>query len=323
MKYKILNTIGPIFSAEAQAILNSCGDVDYKNISQAELLEKAGEYDVLVVGLGLTINKEVLEAATQLRVICSATTGLDHIDVEYAQQKGIEVLSLRGEEEFLDTITGTAELALGLMLDLVRRIPFAFESVKHNEWKRENFRGHSLFGKTLGIVGLGRLGKMMARYGRGLGMNVIAFDPHIAPDVFEKAQVDSVDFETLLEKSDVISIHVHLSNKTENMFNAEVLKKMKPQSYLINTARGKIVNEGDVLNALKNKIISGYATDVLADETTFGETFAGHPLVEYAMTHDNLIVVPHIGGMTEESREATDIFIAEKLKNYFVEKNKE
>ncbi len=313
---RILNTIGTVFSAPAKNILESMGTMDCVDISQKQLLETLGEYDVLLVGIGLNIDREVLDRATQLRVIATATTGLDHIDVEYAKQKGIEVLSLRGEEEFLNTITATAELAFGLMLSLARHIPAAVDSVKNYVWDREQFRGHTLNGKTLGIIGLGRLGKMMARYGMGFGMNVIACDPNQDKKVFDEMGVTQVSFDELVQQSDVISIHVHLTPHTQNMFSESVFQKMKPGSLLINTSRGKIVNEADVLSALKNKIIGGYATDVLADEIGFQKVFDVHPLVEYAKKYSNLLIVPHIGGMTYESREATDVFIAKKLANW-------
>ncbi len=316
---RILNTIGTVFSAEALDILNSCGSVDSVDISQKELLEKVGDYEIFFLGIGLHLDREVLDRATKLRVIATATTGLDHIDVEYAKQKGVQVISLRGEDKFLNSITATAELACGLMLSVARCIPSASDSVKNYHWEREQFRGHTVFGKTLGIVGLGRLGKMMARYGLALGMKVIAFDPYQNKNVFDEIGVAQVSFEQLIEQSDVVSVHVHLNSETENLFSQSVFEKMKPESYLINTSRGKIVNEADVLSALENKLIAGYATDVLADEIHFGKTFPSHPLVEYAKEHNNVIIVPHIGGMTYESREATDVFMAKKLKKYFEE----
>jgi len=158
MKYKILNTIGETYTEKAKKILSTLGGVTYKTPSQEGLSAIISDYDVVVVGLGLRFHKEILKGAKNLKVIATATTGLDHIDVEYAKERGIEILSLRGEDQFLNTITGTAELAWGLMIDLVRFTPWAFDSVKNYKWEREKFRGHNLYGKTLGIVGMGRLG---------------------------------------------------------------------------------------------------------------------------------------------------------------------
>lgn len=310
---KILNTIGDVYDEEAKKILQPLGEVSYKTIDQKELLDSIAVYDIVIIGLGLRFDKEVLDRATHLKVIATATTGLDHIDVNYAKEKDVMIISLRGENDFLDTITGTAELSLGLLLNVIRMVAPAAESVKRGEWQREKFRGHSLVGKTLGIVGLGRLGKMMARYGNGLGMNVIAYDPHIDAQVFSSLSVKQVDFITLIKESDAISLHVHLTQETEGMFTREVFGQMKRGVYLINTSRGKIVNETDIIVALEQGQVAGYATDVLANELRFGETFVADPLVEYAKTHQNVLIVPHIGGMTYESRQATDIFVANKV----------
>lgn len=316
MSYKILNTVPGIFSEKGKEILSSLGEVDYLHPTQSELEEKIAGYDILFVQLGLNITKSVIDKASNLKVIATATTGLDHIDAEYAKSKGIPIISLRGEDEFLMTITGTAELAFGLMLDLMRKSHPAFLSVKNYEWNGKKFCGHNLYGKTLGIVGLGRLGKLMARYGNAFGMEVIAADPYADSKTFGEWGARQADFDALFEESDIISIHVHLSPETENMFNAEIFKKMKKTPYLVNTSRGKIVNEADLLESLKNKTIAGYAADVLASELDFGKTFFSHPLIEYAKQNNNLIIVPHIGGMTYESREATDVFIALKLKKF-------
>jgi len=321
MNYRILNTIGEKYTASAREILSSLGRTDFLVLKQSQLIEIIKDYDIIVVGLGLNIDREVIDRGEKLKIIATATTGLDHIDVEYAENKGVKILSLRGETEFLNTITGTAELAFGLLINLWRHIISAAGSVKNYEWDREKFRGHNLCGNTLGIVGLGRLGRWMARYGQAFGMNVIVFDPYADEEIFKDLVCEKVDFDTLLDRSDAISIHVHLNQETESMFNVEVLSKMKNSAILINTSRGKIVKEDDLLAALEDKIIAGYATDVLADELEFDKSFSDHPLVEYAKSHNNLIIVPHIGGMTFESREATDIFIAEKIKKYISSEN--
>ena len=308
---KILNTIGSVYTPAAKPTLESIGEVSYQDLGQDEVKAVIGDYDVAVVGLGLNFDKEVLIKGKNLKVIATATTGLDHIDIKCARERGIEVISLRGEDEFLDTITGTAELAAGLMISLLRFIPHAYEAVKRYEWDREQFRGRSLHGLTLGVVGMGRLGKWMARYGRAFGMNVLYTDPNVSNSVedFQK-----VSFDELLKKSDIVSLHVHLSEDTKDLFNIGVFSKMKRGAYLINTSRGGIVDEKALLGALKTGTIAGYGTDVLADELSFGKTFEKHPLVEYAKENRNVIIVPHIGGMTKEAREKTDIFIAKKLK---------
>jgi D-3-phosphoglycerate dehydrogenase / 2-oxoglutarate reductase len=313
MKYKILNTIGSKYTEKAKDILKDIGDVDYLELTQGKLEDKIVDYDILVGGLELNINRNVIDSAKNLKIIATATTGLDHIDIEYAKKKNIQIISLRGETEFLDTITGTAELACGLMIDLLRLIPHSFDSVKRYEWDRESFRGHSLYGQTLGIVGLGRLGSWMAKYGNAFGMNVLGCDPYVDNKVFDKFNCEKVDFSELLKRSDVVSIHVHLNDETEKMFDINAIDTMKGTAYLVNTSRGRIVNEDKILESLKLGKLAGYATDVLAGELSFDKDFSNHPMVEYAKNNKNLIIVPHIGGMTYESREATDVFIAEKV----------
>ena len=312
---KILNTLGTHFASRAKEILDTLGDVDYRELSHKELLEVIDKYDVIVVGLYPMIDKEVMDKATKLKCVAIPANTLENIDVEYAKTKGIGVVSLWGELEFLNTITGTAELAWGLLIDIVRFTPWAFDNVKEYKWEREKFRGHNLYEKTLGIVGMGRLGTWMARYGKAFGMEVVFYDPHVEES--HVPECSKVSFEGLLSRSDIISLHAHLNQETENMFNAQVFKKMKNEAYLINTARGKIVDEAALLQALENGEIAGYAGDVLADEFRFDDTgLVHHPLVDYAKNHRNAIIVPHTGGMTVESRENTDIFTTEKLKKY-------
>jgi len=319
VNYKILNTIGPEFSEKAKSITSTLGENDYKTIPQKDLPNGIEQYDIAIVGLANKFDKAVLDGARNLKIIATPTTGLDHIDLEIAKQKGIEVLSLRGETEFLNSITGTAELAFGLIISLLRMVPFSFDDVRAGRWDREKWCGHNVSGMTLGVVGAGRLGTQMIRYGNAFGMKVIFYDLNVG----ESKGAKKVDFDELLCESDVASLHVHLLSETENMFTAEIFKKMKKTAVLVNTARGKIVNESDLLEALKNKTIAGYATDVLSHELNFaGNQFSKYPLVEYAKTNTNCIIVPHIGGMTYESREATDIFIAEKVKKYISNKAK-
>lgn len=300
------------FSNEAKVFLSRIGEADYLDLNQAGLFEKIKDYEVLLVGLGLNVNKELIDEASRLKVIVTATTGLDHIDVVYARERGITVLSLKGETEFLNNITSTAELSFGLLIDLARGISAGTEAVKKYKWEREKFCGHSLSGKTLGIVGYGRLGRMMARYGEAFGMKVIVNEPYAKVEHFK-----NVEFNELIRSSDFISIHVHLNQETKGMFDFTVFEKMKSEAGLINTSRGEVVDESDLVRALESYLIAGYATDVLAGELVFSKSFFSHPLVEYAKKNDNCIITPHVGGMTHESRSATDIFMARKLSNWF------
>ncbi len=313
MTGKILNCVAE-FSDEAKKLLALPGvTVNYQsNITKEDLLKEVGDYQVLIVRIGLTVDKELIDQASNLKIIATTTTGLDHIDVGYALSKGIKIISLKDEISFLKTITSTAELAFTLILNLSRHILPASLSVKQGKWELESFRGQSLYRKNLGVVGLGRLGEMVARYGQAFGMKVIFTDPNVSAQAFP--DYEKVDFETLLKRSDAISIHVHLSKETENMFTTKEFKQMKPTAILVNTSRGKIVNEKDLLAALENKTIAGYGTDVLADELNFNGLIPNdHLLVNYAKNHDNAIILPHIGGLTFESRRDTDVFIAQKV----------
>ena len=308
MKKKILCTIGE-FSPQAKKILEEVGTVDCKTLTQKELADCIAPYDWLVVQLGLKADRAVMDAAPNLKVIASTTTGLDHIDTKYAEKKGISVVSLKGETDFLNSVTSTAELAFGLLLGLARSLPPAAQAVLNGEWQNTAWRGDAFQGKTLGIIGLGRLGKMMARFGEAFGMKVIYTDPVEKTDVYER-----MDLDTLLHRSDVVSLHVPLDEKTGKLIGEDALAKMKETALLINTSRGEIVDEQALLRALEARKIAGYATDVLTGENDFGGDCSGHPLVRYAQKHRNILITPHIGGMTREARTATDIFIATRLR---------
>lgn len=299
MKYNVLCTVNS-FTSKAEEILSTVSNL----IIGEPTPEHLAETEVLLVQLGVHVNKELIDAAPKLNIIATATTGLDHIDTAYAEAKGITILSLKNEIDFLRSVTSTAELALGLMLAVLRKIPAAHASVLSGKWDREAFRGHAVRGKTLGIVGLGRLGEMMQRYGEALGMKVIFTDP---------ARAGGVPLEELLRESDVVTLHVHVSEDTENMMNADRLALMKPSAILINTARAQLVDEDAIINALDAGALAGYGTDEQANELSFTPTSAHSAMINYAKTHDNIIIMPHTGGTTVEAREATDIFMAKKI----------
>lgn len=312
MPHSILVTI-PQFTPDARAILSRVGTVTEAVPTQETLAGVLEPHDVVVAGLGLRFDRSIFERARRLDLLATATTGLDHLDCIAAEERGVAIVSLRGETAFLHTITGTAELAWGLVLDLLRGIARASASVRDGAWDREQFRGHELRGKTLGIVGLGRLGTMVARYGTAFGMTVLACDPYVSDDVFARVGTRRTDLDALLAASDVISLHVHSTPETERMIGAAQLARMQPGAVLVNTSRGELVDERMLIAALDAGTIAGYAADVLADEAAFGGSCAASALVAYARTHPNVILTPHIGGMTHESRAATDVCIAEKV----------
>lgn len=292
-----LKKLGPVFS---------WADVRQKSA----MLKRA---TILVVKLGMKISKSVLDEMPNLKIVGTSTTGLNHIDMREIVRRGIRVISLRGETKFLRTITPTAEETIGLMIMLMRNLPWGFDAVCAGKWQKEKFYGHELAGKTLGIVGFGRLGSMVARFGRTFGMSVIACDPHVASAAMKRARVKKVLMDDIFKKADIVSAHVLLTPGTYHLVKRRHFKLMKPTAYFINTARGELVDEKALLKALKKKWIAGVALDVLANEDPRGGHIKRHPLVRYAATHKNLIIVPHLGGATFESMAKTEEFIAGKI----------
>ncbi len=301
------------FSPVAAERLRGLGEAVFADADRAELPALVRDADVLWVRLRHRIDADALAAAPRLRAIVSPTTGLNHIDLDEAARRGVAVLSLRGETEFLRTVRATAEHTVALLLALVRRLPAACEHVREGGWNRDAFRGGELYGKTAGVVGYGRLGRIVADYLGAFGMRVLATDPHVRPDEAEPG-VELVPPARLLSEADVVTLHVNLTADTEGFFGAEQMGRMKPGALLVNTARGELLDEAALLEALEQGRLAGAALDVLADERSGG--MAGRPLVEYARTHDNLIITPHIGGATRESMANTEIFMAGRLAEF-------
>jgi D-3-phosphoglycerate dehydrogenase len=301
------------FSLKGLESLAEVAPVDALDLTQAQLAPAVHGYQVLVVRLGLQVDRLVLTAGEDLRIVATPTTGLDHIDLQAAQERGVAVLSLKGERIFLEQVYATAEHTFALLLSLVRRIPAAFEAVGRYEWRRDLYRGRELSGKTLGIVGCGRLGSMVASYGIAFGMSVLVYDPY-QPRLPQGVIVCST-LADLLAESDVVSLHVPLNAETQGMFAAGQFAQLRPGAVLINTARGAVLDETALLHALESGWLAGAALDVLCDEYALGQG-AANPLIEYARTHDNLVITPHIGGSTQESIEKADVFIASKIGEY-------
>jgi D-3-phosphoglycerate dehydrogenase len=247
-------------------------------------------------------------------VIATAVTGIDHIDDEACSCAGIQVVSLRGETEFLETIRATAELTLAITLALIRRVPQAMNAVLRGQWNRDAFQGTELFGKTVGIVGLGRLGSIVATYFKVFGMCVVGFDPFVEFPYTLARRCESLD--ELMAGSDVVSIHVSYSPATRHLINASSLARAKRGAIIVNTSRGGIIDETALLASLKSGRIAGAALDVLNGEPDFAPD---HPLKQYACDHDNLVITPHIGGNTRESFEKTELFLADKIRRRWYE----
>ncbi|MEQ8330618.1 MAG: NAD(P)-dependent oxidoreductase [Longimicrobiales bacterium] len=301
------------FSARAVDILERIGEVTLADLDQHGLEAGIGDADVVFVRLRNRIDDAVLGAHPGLQAVVSPTTGLDHVDLAAADAQGTAVLSLRGETDFLETVTATAEHTWALLLALVRRIPAATQAGRRGDWDRDRYRGRELAGKTLGILGLGRLGRMVARYGDAFGMHVLAYDPYRDP--WPDGVTRAPSLTVLADRSDVLSVHVPLNDETRGMVDAKVLGRLERTSVLINTSRGGIVDEAALLDALASGALAGAAVDVVDGETGPGGA-AASPVVAYAAHHPELLVTPHVGGATLESMENTEIFMARKLASW-------
>ena len=316
--FRILITEPKYYSKQAIDILKEVGEVIL--LENPHLFGKLlSNIDILVIKLNFIIDRKVMEKGPKLKIIATSTTGLNHIDLDFAKERGIEIISLRGQKDFLQNVRSTAEQTLTLLLSLVRKTPWAFDSIKRQEWNREKYYGNEIFGKTIGILGFGRLGEIVASYANSLGLKVLAHDPYVDNESISAKNVTPVSFENLFKLSDFVSIHVLLTPETEKMVGAKELKLMKPTAVLINTARGEIVDEEALLAALETKQIAGAALDVIAGEKPDGSHLTNNALIEYAKNNENLLIVPHLGGATYEAMSMTEEFIANKIKGFVSE----
>ncbi len=298
------------FPLEAYNLLRHDAEVVLADLDRRQLEMQVREADVLWVRLRHKVDSELLRLAPRLAAVACPATGVNHIDTGALERRGIQLLCLRGESEFLRDVRATAEHTIGLMLALLRKVPAAVEHVLDGGWNRDLFQGAELFGKTVGIVGYGRMGRIVARYLAAFEAKVLACDPAVrAGDV--EAGVTLAAFETLLRESDIVSLHVNLTPETREFFGARQFDLMPRGSILINTARGELVDESALQEALDSGRLAGAAVDVLSDECSAG--MDGHPMVEYARRHSNLVITPHVGGCTAESMHKTELFLARKL----------
>lgn len=310
---KILNAEPLEYSPIAESILSNIGVVISQDMDRNELIKQIGDFDILIVRLRNRIDKEILSYARKLKIIVTATTGLDHIDIVTANAKGIAILSLKGEVEFLRNIPATAEHTWGLLLSLVRKIPWAYQSVLQGIWERDQFRGYDLANRTLGIVGMGRIGEKVARYGLAFGMNVIAFDPYRTNWI--EGVVSAKSLESLCIQSEILSLHVPLNSETNNMFGKTEFEHLPKDALLINTSRGSVLDEIALIEALESGHLAGAALDVISDEIKPIRNITDL-LINYSKSHSNLLLTPHIGGATIDSMHATEIFMAQKVVNF-------
>jgi phosphoglycerate dehydrogenase-like enzyme len=252
--------------------------------------------------LGFYFDTKKISKMDKLRIICTNTTSTPHIDINAASERGISIISLKNEINFLETITPTAEHTWGLMLALMRNIPRAFNSVKNGEWSRWPYGSPKMLSRmSIGIVGLGRIGKMVAKYAKAFDMNVKYFDPYVQDVSLDVVRVGSL--EELVSSSDIVSLHLHLTDETNKIINSEMISKFKRGSWLINTSRGELIDNSAMIESLNSGKLAGAALDVISDEFEQGGEFnvSEHDLVKYASAHNNLIITPHIAGSTVDA----------------------
>lgn len=278
--------------------------------SKEELIAEIGDVDVLIMRVDPKIDKEIIDAAKNLKVIGVCSVGLNHIDMDYAKSKGIQVFNAPGLNA-----NAVAELTFSKMLDISRGTFVANYDVKvKHEWDKYKFEGRELRGKTLGIMGFGRIGQRVGELGRAFKMNIVAYDPFLPDEVFKQQEATKASIDELIKVSDFISIHVPLTPETKDLFNKKSIAEMKDGAVVLNMSRGGIVNEADMYEALKEGRIGGYAADVMENELagsglTGNDTFAS-PLLDC----DNFIVSPHIGAQSVDASKDIGVHIVAKVK---------
>ena len=281
-------------------LLRRGADVDVRTgLPRADLLAIVGQYDALVVRSETKVTAEVIQAGRRLQVIGRAGVGVDNIDVEAATERGVVVVNAP-----TGNTIAAAEHAIALLLAVARKVPQAQASLVAGKWERSRYIGNEVRGKTLGIVGLGRIGSEVARRARGLEMQVVGFDPYVPQDFAQQLGVRIVPFDLLLSAADFISLHTPLTEATRGMIGRRELSLCKPTAYLINAARGGLVDEEALLEALQEGRLAGAAVDVFAKEP---------PLNSPLLASDKVVATPHIGALTREAQISVALDVAEQV----------
>lgn len=297
-------------------ILEATGDVTYMDDpTAAEATAAIGAYDAVYTNPNKSrayLGREFMDAAHNLKVICTASTGTNHIDKAYAAERGLPILALTEERQVITRISSTAELAFALTLSGLRHVVPGHNAVLRGEWDYTRYIGRQMNCLTIGVIGYGRLGSMYAGYCKAFGSRVLVFDPYKKVDAEGLEQTAAL--EPLLEASDVVALHVHVTAETQGMINAARLALMKPDVLLVNTSRGDVVDEPALVNFLRSNPLARIATDVLADEV---RNRLSSPLLRYAAESPQVTITPHIGGMTREAQEIAYGHAARRLQGFF------
>jgi D-3-phosphoglycerate dehydrogenase / 2-oxoglutarate reductase len=303
MSYKILALEG--VTERGQQLLAAEGwtvDVQPKPLPPAELAKIVGNYDAMLVRSGSQITAEVLDAARNLKVIGRGGVGVDNVDLQAATRRGIMVMnSPQGN------MVSTAELAFAMMLALARNIPPADASMKSEKWDRKSFAGVELHGKRLGVVGFGRIGREVAVRARAFGMEVVAYDPFIAPAVAEAMHVTLLSLDELIQTSDFVTLHSVLTPETKHLIGKSALAKAKKGIRIVNAARGELIDDEALLEALESGKVAGAGLDVYAQEPPVDWRVAKHPRV---------VATPHVGASTKEAQERVGTDICIQVRDY-------
>jgi D-3-phosphoglycerate dehydrogenase len=294
---RILITDG--LEADAIASLKKAHQVDVAELDAKPLLDRVSAYDALIVRGRTKVTKDVLANATNLKVVGRAGVGVDNIDVSEATARKVLVVNAPSA-----STVSVAELAIGHMISWCRFLPQADKSVKEGKWEKKQFDGHEIYGKTLGLIGSGRIGAEVAKRAQAFGMTVIAFDPYLPPEVAQKINVALVDKEAVLRQSDFISIHAALTPETRGMIGAKDFSMMKKSAVLVNCARGEIVQEAALADALKTGALAGAALDVYEKEPPVGSPLLSAP---------HIVFTPHLGASTHEAQTRAGAVIADQV----------
>lgn len=280
-------------------LANEAQIVDRKGISSEELKKEIKEFDAIIVRSATKVTKEIIEAAENLKVIGRCGVGVDNIDIKAAEKRGITVVNAPSA-----TTTAVAELTLGMIFSLAREIPRADASMKRGEWIKKEFMGAELYGKTLGVIGYGRIGSTVGQMAAAVGMRILACDPFRIPEDIQIIGGELLMMDEIVEKSDFITIHTPLTEKTKGMINADAISRMKEGVYIICSARGGLIDEPALLNALNSGKVAGAALDVFSVEP---------PVNRDLVNHLKVIATPHIAGQTRAAQQRASVDISKEV----------
>jgi D-3-phosphoglycerate dehydrogenase len=300
--YRILQ-----YQPSNRALLDGCFAVTELADPRQDTDEVLAGTEVLFAPLGYKVDEAKMQRAPRLKAVVSNTTGIPHIDAEAARRRGIVVCALHDEPDFLDRITPTAELTIGLMIACMRRIPAASRAAANGRWDRRPWGAPRMLSRLrLGIVGYGRLGRKVAAVAEAFGMDVAYFDPYVAGGVGS--------LEALAARSDVLSLHAPANAETAGIISRSVLERLPRGAVVVNTARGELLDTDALLDLLESGHLQAAALDTVVGEydPTHVEVFGRSRLAQYAREHDNLLLTPHIGGSTVDAWSETERFVIEK-----------